>query len=400
MNPFSIPAKHPKPWATSLLALLIPMSLVLTACGPDEVFTEHPPRPVRVVDAKPLDSIVQRTFSGRLRATAGARLSFRVGGKVAERRVDIGSKVLAGQEIARLEDDDFRLRRDRAQAQLDTAGAEVRRARAALDRIQALYASDNATRDQLDNALAALDSAEGVRLASQRALDLAVRELSYTRLGAGRSGVVADLRLEAGENVAPGQWVVEIAESAGSLEVEWSVPEGLIGGFQVGMGVDVGLASVGGTAQATVIEVGAAPRGAVAGYPVVARLEGEDPRRRPGMAAEVTADLGRHGSADTDIPSGAVLLPSHAVAGDPNGHYVLVLGDGEGDSRTVMRRTVTIGHIRPEGLEILDGVRAGETVVAAGVGFLDDGQTVRLLRGDPLAEWPSTAPASSSGGAR
>jgi hypothetical protein len=94
---------------------------------------------------------------------------------------------------------------------------------------------------------------------------------------------------------------------------------------------------------------------------------------RPGMAAEVRF---RFDSADQRE---RVLVPPVAVGEDRQGRFAFVVEPGEDGGGIARRRTVEVGALTAEGLEVLTGLSDGEIVVTAGLSRLTDGQTVRLL---------------------
>lgn len=377
----------------SVAAVVAAGALVGCAAEPEPV--ERLPRPVRAVQVEATASTVERSFSGVVQAPARSNLSFRVPGRVIARPIDIGSQLKKGRLIAELDPTDFRLRVEQAQADAERAQAGFREAKAEYARIQALYADDHATRRELDRALAAFERAGSEVEQAEKRLKISRRELAYTRLNAPESGLITDLFSEVGENVGAGQAVVAFIDQTSPLEVEWAVPAGWIGRFQPGEQVVVELPDLSfEKTPATVVDVGSAPRNGGVLFPVVARLGEASSRVRPGMAAEVRVRL----APDSTPDGGLAKLPPHAVIGDPEGYFVFVVESSSDDSdrRTVERRAVTVGRMEAEGLEILSGLEVGETVVAAGAGFLEHGQEVRLLRGDPLAELPSTAVGSGA----
>ena len=108
--------------------LILPM---LAACS------EAPPPPaapklVRTLKVGVGDTALDgtdRSYSGEVRARIETTLGFRVAGKIAERRVDLGQAVKAGQVLARLDPADAGLQATQAEAQLSLAAAELARYR-------------------------------------------------------------------------------------------------------------------------------------------------------------------------------------------------------------------------------------------------------------------------------
>src|SRR5262245_3125632 len=104
-------------------AILSGPLLLLTGCLPvEEAVGEAPkPRAVRVesvaFEARP----TLRSFPATIRARIESDLAFRVGGKVVARIVNVGDRVKAGQPMALLDDTDFKLQVESAEAELNAA---------------------------------------------------------------------------------------------------------------------------------------------------------------------------------------------------------------------------------------------------------------------------------------
>ncbi|MBC8018375.1 MAG: efflux RND transporter periplasmic adaptor subunit [Verrucomicrobia bacterium] len=206
--------------------------------------------------------------SGTIETTVTA-LSFKQPGRVRERLVDEGQKVVAGQVVARLENDEVRQELAGREADLAAAQAalaelqagsrveEIAQAEAAVGRLKAesrravdeylrseqLFKRDVVAKRDLEQALAARDSsAASLREASERlrqvragarsetrqqararlkgaeaVVSLARTRLEETTLLAPTAGIVLSKNIEAGEQVAPGTPVVTI----GRLENVW-----------------------------------------------------------------------------------------------------------------------------------------------------------------------------------
>ena len=71
-------------------------------------------------------------------------------------------------------------------------------------------------------------------------------------------------------------------------------------------------------------------------------------------------------------------IPANSVAEDANGRFVYV-ARLDGETYTVERRSVRIGELTVEGLEIEEGLVPGDRVLTAGIRFVQEGQHVKLL---------------------
>jgi RND family efflux transporter MFP subunit len=348
------------------------MALASWGCA-EQAVPEQPLRPVRTIQVFATGAERVRSFSGTARAGQESRLSFRVRGSVEVLDVEVGDRVRAGQVLARLDPQDYRLQFEDAEASLARIRAEVRNAEANYARIRGLYENSNASLNALDVARAGFESATAALESGEKKLEQARLQLSYTRLEAPTPGAISRVLVEVNENVQPGQTVAVLTAGA-RPEVEIGMPEVFIARVKEGQPVDVTFDALGGrTFAATVTEVGVASTGLATTFPVKARLDRDEPEVLPGMAAEVHFRFEAGG--DTD----RIEVPAFAVSEDREGRFVYVVEEiGDGVGRAV-RREVTVGGLTADGgLEILHGLVEGERVITAGVSRIQDGRQVRL----------------------
>jgi RND family efflux transporter MFP subunit len=360
----------PRARFASLTVGLIAASL-LQACGEQEQ-PEPVIRPIRYQEAYSTGGNRVRAFSGTARAGVESRISFKVPGTIRRLAVEVGDSVRARQLIAELDDQDYRLQVQRADAGLARARAQARNAEADYARARQLYENANLSRSELDAARTGSESAASSVNAYERELELARLQLSYTRLTAPVAGAVASVNVEVNENVQTGQTVV-LLTSGSNLEVEVGVPGVLI--TQIAEGDDVRTsfdALPGSTFPGTVTEVGVAATGAGMTFPVTVRLAESGTDLRPGMAAEVGFLF------ESESQRIVHLVPSAAVGEDREGRFLFVVEPTEADLGIVRRRAVSVGELTPDGLEILEGLADGDRVVTAGWSKIEDGLQVRL----------------------
>jgi len=232
----TITAKH----QTSIaLAIALGAVLALTACG-DRGTPAAPPRPVLVVHPAGAPEASALAFAGEVRAREESTLSFRVGGNLTRRFVDVGDAVRRGDLLAELDPGDLRLQAQAAQAQLAAAEAELARAGADRARFARLAEQQLVSRSALDAQDAAHAAAAGQAKAARANFDVARNQAGYSQLRAPRDGVIAARQAEAGQVVAAGQAVFTLAGDAGR-EIAIALPESVIRGFRVGQPVLVEL---------------------------------------------------------------------------------------------------------------------------------------------------------------
>lgn len=344
----------------------------LTSCSEDPP-PEEVLRPVRVQQVFASGVGRTRSFSGTARSSAESRLSFRVPGTVVELPVEVGDSVSQGQLIARLDADDFRVQLREAEAGLAQANAQAQNAQSTYSRTQELYESGNASRADLDAALAGFQSSEAVVRAASQRTQLARQQLSYAELRAPAEGATAAVFVQANENVQAGQPIV-LLTAGSSTEVVIAVPELLISQVSEGDTASVTFDALPNQVFIAVVsEVGVATVGTATTYPVSLVLSAAPVDLRSGMAASASLTFA---SVRTN---GTFLVPSVAVAEDRTGRHLYVVepaADGTGAS-VVLRRDVTVGDLTADGIEVLTGLADRDQVVVAGVSRLVDGMRVR-----------------------
>jgi multidrug efflux pump subunit AcrA (membrane-fusion protein) len=403
------------------------LALFICACEKQEATIEEPVRPVKVVKVGDLEQFMERKFPGRSKATQEVDLSFRVSGPLITRPVDVGDEVKKGQVLARIDPRDYEIRLNNTEAQLSQAKAnlkamrharpekvsqlksEVVKAKSALTRAMADYNrfkriqvkdSGAVSQSSVDRAVDAKERAEaslrqaqenlqiGMRGARkedieaqqagirslQSAVDSAKDQLAYTYLRAPFDGTIVSLYVENFEDVLAKQKIMRLIDSS-KIEFKISVPERLI--ILTPYVTDVSVvfsAYPEKPITAKIKEVGKEATQATRTYPVTLIMDQpEEIKIMPGMAGTATAQaappemLAEQG---IDVPSSAVF------SSDNKTFYVWVI---DVKTNTAHRREVKIGKLTPFGIRLKEGLKPGETIAAAGVHSISEGQKVRIL---------------------
>ena len=356
---------HPA-WAGCVGALAL--TLMLTACSRPEAAPE-PVRAARttVVAAQPSTSRLQ--FAAEVRPRVETRLGFRVGGKLTERRVNLGDRVRAGVVLARLDPTDLRLGQDATRAVVASAEVNLRQAEQDFERYRDLRAQGFISNAELERRETTLKVAQ-TQLAQARAQSgLQGNQAAYASLVADRAGVVTAVEAETGMVVAAGQTVVRIAED-GPRDAVFSVPEdrvSLLQGLQSAQGrVEVRLWGDDRTSlPATLREIAAAADPQTRTFLVKADLG--QAAVRIGQTADVWVETPSRGP--------ALRVPLAALREDRGATAVWVV---EPQSLTVASRAIQVAGADGAEAIVATGLAPGERVVTAGVHVLTPGQKVRL----------------------
>jgi multidrug efflux system membrane fusion protein len=367
-----------KGWLLS--GLLLPLTLSV-GCGDQDKPTQAVSRPVKVFRIQDHAAAGTRNFAGEVRARVETPLSFRVAGKLLERKVDVGDQVRKDQLLALLDGNDYRLALQSLKAQLAAAQADSNFLRDDLARYRELLTQRVISPPEFERHETAYTTARERTAALEAQLAQALNQLTYTELHADRDGVVTALAVEAGQVLAAGQTVVTLAQ-LDEKEIHFDVPEHRLAEIQRQQAVNVSLWSENNRLiKARIREIASAADPASRTYRVKATLlEGLDAAQL-GMTATVHIDANT--ASGTAIPLSAVYTPQN----QPD-HPLVWLVDEQ--AATVKSVQVRLGETLSGERIAVEGVAAGQLLVSAGVQRLAEGQAVRLPEENALAKHGAT----------
>jgi RND family efflux transporter MFP subunit len=362
-----------------------------------------PPREVRVVPAAERALPRTVTATGTLAAEDQMTLSAKVAGRVDRIDVDLGTRVRRGQPIAQLDQTDFRLRVEQAEAALQQARARlglpptgtderidpdrtaiVRQARAVLDearltrdRTVKLLEQQLIARAQLDTAEANLAVAEGryqdaleeVRnrqavLAQRRSeVELARQQLADTVVVAPVDGAVSARQVSPGEFLAAGAPMATLVRMH-PLRLRVAVPERESSSVRTGQVVRLTIEGDATVYGGKVVRLAPVVQELNRTLTVEAEVPNERGLLRPGAFAKVEIV--------TEAAQPVLTVPTSALVVFAGVEKVLVVRGG----KTAEVRVQT-GRRLGEEIEVVEGLKRGESVVDK-PGNLTGGQAVSV----------------------
>ncbi|UDL92340.1 efflux RND transporter periplasmic adaptor subunit [Mesorhizobium sp. PAMC28654] len=204
------------------------MTFLLAGCQ-KQAAAQKLPILVSAEEVKVSDYAPTTSLTGVIAARTLNNLSFRVGGRIADRFVEIGQHIDKDTLLARIDPQEQESDLRSAQADLDAAQAQLTQASAAFARQKTLLAQGFTTRRDYDAAEQAQSVAQGSVQQAQSALDNARDSLSFTELRSTKPGIVTARMVEAGQVVQAAQTVFTIAED-GDRDAVFNVPETLVAG--------------------------------------------------------------------------------------------------------------------------------------------------------------------------
>lgn len=349
--------------------VILALATGLAGCTEGRSDANKTPDAVRAVMAQPVvfePRTPTRTFVGTVRPRIESDLAFRVGGKVAERYVQTGQRVKAGERLARLDETDLRLQREQAEAEVRAAKASLTQAEAEDTRIATLRREGWSTASSLDRQRAAVEEARSRLNRAERALSLAANNLSYATLRADADGIVTLTSIEPGQVLAQGAPAIRVAR-LDSREAVVAIPETMVDRVRRAE-ASVSLWSEPGTTyRGKLRELSPSADPATRTYQARFTIEKAPEDLDFGLTAMVTL-------ADSDNEKVA-RLPLSALYNDGSGPSVFVVDAAQG--RLSLKRVEVVAYEAREVL-IRGGVEPNDMVVTLGVQKLDTSQRVRL----------------------
>jgi RND family efflux transporter MFP subunit len=336
--------------------LLLPaVALLALACGDD-------PTPRAAVADAPVvvrtAPVATETVAATIRGTGilGAKdeiaLSFKIGGIVADVRVDEGARVRRGDVLARLDAREI-------DALVAKAAAAVQKAERDSSRVARLYADSVASLSQYQDMTTALTAARA---------DLATARVNheFAVITAPTDGAVLTRNVNAGALAAPGQPVLTLASSARGSVLRVGLPDRDALRLRLGDSAVVEFAAVPGTRFRGVVSQRAAVTDARAGT-IMVEVELRDVAQLPtGLVGAVTLyPAGR--------ATGQVIPVAALLEGDGDAAVVFTVRDGTAQ-RVPVRVVRFVGTDRVA-VTGLDGVDA---VVVSGGAYLTAGAAAEV----------------------
>ncbi|WP_027061048.1 efflux RND transporter periplasmic adaptor subunit [Mesorhizobium loti] len=341
-------------------------ALMLTGCQKQEASEKKLPVMVRTETVALADYAPRTSLTGVIAARTLNNLSFRVGGRVAERLVDVGQHIDQGAVLARIDPQEQQSDLRSAQADLDAAQAQLTQSAAAFERQKTLLAQGFTTRRDYDAADQALKVAQGSVDAAQSAFANAQQNLSFTELKAGAAGVITARQVETGQVVQAAQTVFTVAED-GDRDAVFNVQETLIARTPASPAVTITLLSDPQVrATGKVREISPAVDPASGSIRVKVAIP-DTPTGMPLGAAVI-------GSVSAK-PAKAVLLPWQALTSSAGKPAVWVV---DPSTKAVATAPVEVLAFDSGTVVVAGGLNEGQSVVTAGGQLLSPGQTVEI----------------------
>ena len=358
-----LPARaFPRPMSAAFALVLL--AAPLSACNDRAVTTVERAAFVHTEIVRPQDGQGDLTLTGEVQARFRADLSFRVSGRVLERLVDVGAHVNAGDLLARLDPAEQQADFDAATAAVAAAEAQLRVAQATFDRQSNLLSSGFTTRVAHDQAQEQLRTAQSTLESAKAELGRAREALGDTELQARAAGVITARSLEVGQVVQAAQSVFTLAQD-GERDAVFDVPESMFLGDVESDHVSLALVSGADvTAVGYVREISPAvdPKSST----VRVKVAIQNPPAAMTLGSAIAGTAGTKPATEITVPWTALM-----AAGSKPAVWIV-----DPNTKSALLRPVTIGAYEAGSVLIKAGLEPGDRVVVDGGKLLSSGQPV------------------------
>lgn len=351
-------------------SLLLLSSLTGLCCGRTQgapAAAGAPSLRVRVAPVAVQDVVYRIQALGSLEAEDLVQVTAEVEGAVAAVRFDEGDRVTPETILARIDPDRYRLEAERAEASYQKAVADHRRAEADSARREQLAKEQLVAIEELNRSRQETERLAAEAASAKAARDIALQNVRRSDVRPARAGVIDTKAVSTGQYVTEGTILATLVDTS-RLRLRFKVSEGESLRARPGDTVSFRVAAAGDRAfEARVYHVGEVADPTTRQVEVLAWVKNPGVLK-PGFFSEVTVA--------TDAHKDALVVPEGAVQASERGFVTYTVEEGK-----ARIHTIRIGLRTGDGMvEVLSGLKAGETVVVEGSDRLADGVTVEAAR--------------------
>ena len=212
-----------KAWLVIVIVVLIAVALLVYFMRPKQQAVPVPVVEVAVVDTT--DVNIYGEYVGRIRAQQFVEIHARVEGYLEKMLFKEGSYISKGQTLFVIDPQLYKAHVNRARAQLNKAKAQAQKADRDLKRIRPLFEQNAASQLDLDNAVAAAESANAEVTVCEADLTQAELTLGYTQVTSPISGYISERVADIGTLVGPsgGKSLLATVVKSDTVRVDFSM---------------------------------------------------------------------------------------------------------------------------------------------------------------------------------
>ncbi|HAC15387.1 MAG TPA: efflux transporter periplasmic adaptor subunit [Bacteroidetes bacterium] len=287
-----------------------------------------------------------------LEAEEEAEVVAKTNGIITRLFVEEGDFVRVGTPLLQLDDTQYKLEVNRAEANLNRLQSDF-------DRNKEMFERNMVSAEVFDRVKYEYESQKAT-------LDMAKLNVEYTTVRAPISGVVSERMVRTGNMVVPNQNVFRVT-TMNPLKAILHLPEHELQKIKVGQKVMMDIDAIPNTTfEGSVERISPVVDRSTGTFRVVVLLRDQANRIKPGMFARVRVVY--------DVRDQTMVVPKLAIINDGGRNSVFVVNDS-----LVKRKNVTVGYTNGTKVEILNGLDIGDVVVTVGHNSLRDSTRVEII---------------------
>lgn len=366
----------------SVIAVLAIMLFLFAGCGNKSEPTADAEKmlPVTVDEAKTGSISARTVITGKVTPLSEVIIVPKVGGKVMQVPVDIGTRVKKGQLLVKIDSTDLEISLSKAANGLQSARLSHQQAvlnynnaKANYERNLMLFKEGAISEKDLEQSELAYNLAKETmnmpaEASAQNDIANIQNQIANTSITSPIDGEVAARSIDPGEMAGPSQPVMTVV-NIDKVYVEGTVAESDVALVKEGQQVSVHVEAAGGTFDGVIKTLSPVANAQTKGYPVKIEITNGDRKLKPGMFAEIQLV--------TKNKDNALVVHKDALITRGSDRILYVVN---GD--TVEERTVQTGIESDSIIEIVKGLKAGEKYVTEGQQSLFDKAKVTIRTAD------------------
>jgi RND family efflux transporter MFP subunit len=351
--------------------------LLLSGCGQKPVSKEIL-KNVKVISIAKSDISITDEFAGEVVSDEQIQVAPKMPGKVSAVYVDVGSKVKKGELLFSLDASDNLAQVNIAQAGVEAANINLRRARGTAqdnyetalsnyEKMKILYQEGGISKSELDAVKDSIDAAKAQLEQSRASLSLSRTQLGETNVYAPAAGIIASRSINVGELASSAVPALTIVNND-KLYVSMNVSEKLINKISIGQKLQFIIDSITDkTFEGQITNISPAADAQTHFYEVKAKVLDSDERIKHGMFSKTKMVI--------ENKERALTLPNQGVVTDNGLPFAYIVKDG-----AVEKKPIQVGLANDKITEITQGLSEGDQVILEGQNFLTDGEKVNVVK--------------------
>lgn len=308
-------------------------------------------------------------FSGTIESALRSEIATKVTGTVEKRPVAIGDRIKKGALLVKMRDADVLSRHQQAEATRAEARAQYTNAEKDRNRFKILFEQNSATLREWEAVNLRYETSKANLNRTEERVKEVEDILSYTSIKAPYDGVIASVHVQPGDLASPGQPLVTL-EDENHFKLVFTVPETTTLSLHVGDTVSVRIPAIDMDKRtlAIVSQISRSGNGGSRQFLIEATLPAAviSGKVRSGMHASIFIP---------DSKEQRVFVPKTALVERGQLRGIFTVRNGQ----EAMLRWVRIGRMNETHIEILSGLREGESFVLNSNEIAYDGQKIQAV---------------------